>query len=349
MARKNTLENAITLAVIATAITSCARFGETSVTSPTNSSSLSPCTTSGAGNCEVTQSTFALLDTSLIAANILNGITIFGVTGNAGGVSSALMSNIHRDKGTIPWSIVKESVTDRGLAYTNNTIRAVPKVKLDDDGFTGENITYVDRTGWNNTSCGTSQATIDGAGGRIAHCATVFGAEATWDGAVKGNSGQSVWKLVVRTGNIHASGRAREVWRDERTGLLWSSLVSGSADDYIVKTAGSETGGGGTTDDNKRMNWCKASGANKITGNAAAGDDDQGYCDGAVKFIGNDIWNQAPDDTPGNDNDNFQTASGNAISACFEGTGFVNSDTISISRGDGEMIDNAGKAGLGLS
>lgn len=259
-------------------------------------------------------------DPNLNAANIKTGITIFGILGTyAASDSGSMSSNIHRDKGTIPWSIVKESVTDRGTAYPNataGTIRAIPSILKDDDGFIGTSITYVDRTGWGATTCGTT-GTIDA---RIANCAAngTLGAQAAWDGTLKGNAGQSTWKLVTRTGNVDPSGRAREVWRDERTGLLWSSLVSGEANTYVIKTQGSETSEVTQAGDGKYINWCKASGSNNISGNPAAEDDPQDYCDNA----------------------SYQNTAGNAISACFEGAGFTDVDNID------NNIDSAGKAGL---
>lgn len=345
MIQKNhNLKIIITLTAIVTAIlSSCARFGETSITKPTSSSSYASCTTSGAGNCVITQPTVAQLEPNLTPANIMAGITIFGITGTAasGGPTTALTSNIHRDKGAIPWSLVKETVTDRGQAYPNTgTIRAIPSILKDDDGNAGTSVTYVDRTGWGSNTCGTTGAIET----RITNCASVFngtltgctdmvstnatdctnnsaiwraGSTATWDGAVNGNAGQSTWKLVTRTADTDLSGRGREVWRDERTGLLWSSLVSGSAERMVDKANGGSFRGT-TVDDNKTINWCKASGSNNIVGNPAAEDDPNNYCDNAT----------------------YQNTTGDAISACYEGAGFTNTDTIS------NGIDGAGKAGL---
>jgi hypothetical protein len=239
---------------------------------------------------------------------------------------------MHREKGTAQWSMVTESTTNGGVAYTNSNsgYRAVPDITKDDDGYRSENVIYVDRTGWGATTCGTSQATV---AARIANCATVLGAEATWDGTVKGNAGQSVWKLVSRTGDVNSAGRAREVWRDEKTGLLWSSLVSGAADNKVVKTNGG-TGGGTSVDDSTWLNWCKASGSNNITNNPTAQPDQ--YND---PLNGMQTYNYC-------DNASYQNVGTGpavkAVSACFEDGGnfFTNVDP---------SIDNAGKAGLNLA
>ena len=147
-------------------------------------------------------------------------------------------------------TLYTEDVTDAGTAYTNSFsgYRAVPDINTDDDGETGDSVTYVNRSTWGSTTCGTTQSTI---AARIADCATVFGANATWDGSVDGNAGQGVWKLVTRTGPV-TSSMGQEVWQDERTGVLWSSLVS------------------------KAINWCMASGNNDITNNPTAETDPSG-------------------------------------------------------------------------
>jgi hypothetical protein len=221
---------------------------------------LSACTNNAVSTkaCKVEAAGVAVSDdiANIIAANIVNGISIFGVTGTyIGTFGLNTASNEHRDKTQTQETLHTEVVTNAGIAYTNSAsgYRAVPNVAKDDDGYTGGNVTYVSRTGWAANTCGTSQATV---AARIADCAVhgTIGSNATWDGLTKGNAGQSVWKLVTRTGNA-SGGKGREVWRDEKTGLLWSSAVS---------TA---------------LNWCKASGANNVPWNPAAANDTGGaYC-----------------------------------------------------------------------
>lgn len=167
----------------------------------------------------------------------------------------SLRSNMHRDVGSAQMSQEEEAVNKAGEPYTNSsTGRAVPDILKDDDGHNASSpVVFVDRTGWSNTTCGTVGSIED----RIADCAIVFGGEATWDGAVKANSGQGVWKLVTRTDEV-VSSRGREVWRDESTKLLWSSKVASST------------------------NWCKATGSNNIAGNPTAEVDPDNYCDNAT-------------------------------------------------------------------
>lgn len=78
-------------------------------------------------------------------------------------------------------------------------------------------------------ACGTMQASVDD---RVANCAFVNGSHATWSGPQ--NSKHSTWKLVTKTMNGVAG---KEVWRDERTGLLWSDTV-GNVDALGVPTGG---------------------------------------------------------------------------------------------------------------
>lgn len=307
-----------TLAVIAVlSLTGCGQ--SSSIRMKGDHSSKAACTNDNLGDCEIIGATKTLLEPNLIAANIAHGISIFGVLGTYRGPTSglgAMNSNIHRDPAAIPWSLIKGSSTDAGAAYpASGTIRSIPSIMKDDDGYRGGSVAYVDRTGWGTNSCGTSQLTVEL---RIADCTAhpQIGAQAVWVGESSGNAGQSTWKLVTRTGNHHISGRSREVWRDERMGLLWSGLLSGVADNKI-----GGIGGGGTSSDGKYINWCKSSGSNFIAGNPAAEDDPINHCD----------------------NSSYQNTSGDAISACFEGAGFTNIDTIS------NVIDSGGKAGLGMS
>jgi hypothetical protein len=307
----------IILVAIFLSLTGCL-LGETSISKDDSSSTapaLPACTTNGTGNCKISQATVVELETNLIAGNIANGITIFGVLGSytgSGGGTGALASNMYRDRVTPQLSMLTESTTNAGVQYSNNDpgYRAIPRIGKDDDGYIGGSVTYVDRSTWAASTCGTVQATLDA---RIADCATVFGANATWDGAFKGNAGQGVWKLVTRTGDKEGvSNRAREVWRDERTGLLWSSLVSGG---------------------DRNANWCKASGSNNIAGNPASEDDPNNYCDqqGPATYLANN-----------GSAGSYQNTSGLAISACFEDGGINFTDV------DADL-DPAGKAGLGIA
>ncbi len=201
--------------------------------------------------------TATMSDTDLAVGNIRSGVNLFGTTGTFTGTFALNMgSTQHRDKTTTQVSVHAESTTNAATAYTNSGAgyRAVPDINKDDEGYSGTSHTAVNRTGWSTTTCGTAQATIDL---RIADCAAVFTTDATWDGATKGNAGQGTWRLVTRTGDI-TSAKGREVWRDERTKLLWSSKV-------------------GTA-----MNWCRASGSNFITNNPTAQDDPSNYCDNAI-------------------------------------------------------------------
>lgn len=152
-----------------------------------------------------------------------------------------------------------ESVLNSGMPYANSSTgyRAIPDILLDDDGTNGSsNVVVVNRTGWNVNTCGTTQSTI---AERISDCAShsIIGPESTWDGGTKGNSGQGVWKLVARSGSM-SGGKGKEVWQDQRTGLLWSSLISSN------------------------LNWCKSSGSNFISGNPTAQDDPGDFCDNAT-------------------------------------------------------------------
>lgn len=162
-----------------------------------------------------------------LAENICDGKTIFGRLGEA--LCGALVDNRLRDKG-------------------GTTRRLVPIVASDTDGYQDTNVDEVDHTVLN--ACGTMQATIDG---RIADCSLVNGAAAMWSGAQEGNAGHGDWKLVTKIANGNAG---KEVWRDERTQLLWS--------DNLSNINGSGVPTGGTSQQN--FGWCFASGNTQNAG-----------------------------------------------------------------------------------
>lgn len=105
--------------------------------------------------------------------------------------------------------------------------RIIPNVNTDDEGYSGTTCKYAPRP---TVNCGSSGSIA----ARIADCADASknGSLATWDGSTQCSGGQGTWKLVTLV------AANKEVWQDQRTGLLWSSEV---------------TGGAG-------INWCRASG-----------------------------------------------------------------------------------------
>lgn len=220
------------------------------------------CTSNNVGSCWF-DSAKNVVDTNLKAANIRIGETIFGINGTFTGVLTAWGSGMSRATSSTVNQISYADETTTYSAVSGTALpadyRPVPKIGSSDDAYNlTTQVTVVDRTGWAATTCGTAQATVSA---RISDCATVFGANATWDGASKGHNGEGQWKLVTRTGST-SSGKGREVWQDQSTGLMWSSVVS--------------TG----------LNWCKASGSSNSTeSNIVAGnyneDDPNDICDNA--------------------------------------------------------------------
>jgi hypothetical protein len=60
----------------------------------------------------------------------------------------------------------------------------------------------------------------------------------------------------------------REVWRDDRTGLLWSDQLGDQSGSY--------------TADQDAFNWCKATGSSNKAGSPYAEDDPNDFCDNAT-------------------------------------------------------------------
>jgi hypothetical protein len=256
------------------------------------------CSTDNAGSCWFDQTNKSDSEPKLIAANIRQGSTIFGVTGNFTGIVVNWMDAMFRTKGSAAIKFTDETTTYAGNTALPANYHPIPKIATDNDGYVvGAQVTLVDRSTWAATTCGTAQATV---ALRITNCATVFGANATWDGSIKANAGQSVWKLVTRSGAL-SSGKGREVWQDQATGLLWSSLVSNGVVDGL--------------------NWCKASGANNNTNTGLYKETDpSGICD-----------NSLYQDNSG----------ATAISACVEASGFTTTDASIDDLGKGGLNNAA--------
>lgn len=152
---------------------------------------------------------YSSLTLSLTASDICTGKSIFGNAGTAlcNSVFADLMgSTMYRDPATAQMTLSTETSTS---SYASG-YRDVPDVTKDDDGY--DSLSPVIKATRPATTCGTTQTTI---AARVAHCLAQNPTTATWDGATKGTSSEGTWKLVTRTAS------AKEVWRDERTGLLW--------------------------------------------------------------------------------------------------------------------------------
>ncbi|HAR43824.1 MAG TPA: hypothetical protein DCS07_14515 [Bdellovibrionales bacterium] len=197
------------------------------------------------------------------AGTAVNG-TASCVNSTVGSYMNFLSSSEFRTLGAAQRTVATENVT----VYTNSPIgaRAVPAL-LQDTDLAATAAAYVRRTDWD-TTCDASTGAAGGSADspctcglagtlaqRVAHCAShgILSAEATWNGASRANGAQSLWKLVTRTGATD-SGKGKEVWQDQRSGLLWSSLVA---------TA---------------LNWCKATGSNHIFGNPSSETDPNAFC-----------------------------------------------------------------------
>lgn len=93
--------------------------------------------------------TCSAADTNLTAANIANGVSIFGVTGSV--VASSAASNAHRTKTTTQLSQLEEVSTHAGSGASPDLpsgYREVPNIALDDDGAVGAMwILWIERVG----------------------------------------------------------------------------------------------------------------------------------------------------------------------------------------------------------
>ena len=204
-------------------------------------------------------------DPALVASNIKLGVTLFNIKGSYFGTSGMpLLSNAHHDKTLNPIFQIEESVSYAGATFPSN-YRDVPLIASDTTEFVSGQ-TWVKRSGseWNTgvprKVCGKGINTS--LVSKIADCASQHILKPnwdagvvdrmSWDGAINGNAGQGSWTLVTVYSSALANGSpcdssCKEVWRDDRTGLIWSDLIA------------------------KFTNWCLASGN-------ADSDDPQNFC-----------------------------------------------------------------------
>lgn len=171
------------------------------------------------------------------AWKIVSGQTVLGVLGTGGAwIGELIKSNVHRKQQSPLLTVASEigagscsNLTDtnrkdcetNGETWTPSALSSgyheIPNFALDHDGFATGNVTPATHP---IPACGT----VGSIEARIANCAR------SWDGSTSGNAGHGLWKLVT------SDGAGGEVWRDEQTRLLWSSIVAAN------------------------VNWCQAAG-----------------------------------------------------------------------------------------
>ncbi|MEN0060132.1 MAG: hypothetical protein AAGB31_14935 [Bdellovibrio sp.] len=170
-------------------------------------------------------------DDNLIASNIRQGVSLFGRTGSLShNFISSLMSMAYRNPGVSgdphymianlsPAISLQNEISDYGRRDLSSvediSYRDIPDQTVDSDGLDGIHCRYAPRPSVN---CGDASSGLTTVSARIADCAAKNPQASMWDGTTECNGGEGVWRLVSR------SGANKEVWRDERTQLLWSSV-----------------------------------------------------------------------------------------------------------------------------
>jgi hypothetical protein len=141
--------------------------------------------------------------------------------------TTGLSSGLHRDRGVGPLSYQEEIKKTLNQAMTDK-YHLVPNREVDDEGKDGISVTTVTRHGRPQTPCGIKKDM--GINARIRECQKLNRENALWSGQENASQGEGNWTLVS------VSEEKKEIWLDERTGMVWSDIVSHKA------------------------NWCQASG-----------------------------------------------------------------------------------------
>jgi hypothetical protein len=283
------------------------------------------------GSCYTTDAYKSADFTNLVAGNIKSGVTIAGVAGTLA-LKDLLGSGAHRDRGVPQMTYAQEIAYGTAIWRTLNAgagigYREVPLLAKDDDGALGSTnlVTKLGRSGgsWSGLTttvrkvCGKLATSV---ADKITACEDALKGNPTatpWNGSANGISGEGSWTLVtVYNATLNegdtcgtTTSTCYEVWRDDRTGLLWSDQLADSV-------------GGSTT-----YNWCKATGSNfsSDTGNPYREDDPWNCCDSAT------YQNQAQTPTP-------------PVSMCFEDSAWLSTPTTADPM-KGNMHKHSGASG----
>lgn len=128
--------------------------------------------------------------------------------------NEVVISQMFREFGTKQISLVNESqMAQSGELPPQYSIDYVPEHTFDEGHFSDS---LVVKAGKPTDDCGLNPV-LDTVDKKIADCLTRNENLATWNGTSNGTSGEGVWKLVQ-----HDQNREIELWRDERTKLVWS-------------------------------------------------------------------------------------------------------------------------------
>lgn len=127
---------------------------------------------------------------------------------------------------------LKDELAENSTFTTNHSVIPSPLYDSDGryaDGVSGAKIHYLETLAVNEPGKPTRASMVTcGATGtieaRIADCAALNGLWAFYDGDKYGQTGEGDWKLVT----LVVDGSNYEVWRDERTKLLWSDKAANS-------------------------------------------------------------------------------------------------------------------------
>lgn len=269
-------------------------------------STVAVCEQDGQTDCYV-NGTMRSADTQKITLwSIPEGRSFLGISGMAN-FASLTSVGAHRNQGTRAVSFAQLMSNPGALALWRTLTegvasgyREVPRILSDDDGESGENnfvkpvIRSVNEwnTGVPRKVCGTAGTNLLE---KIKDCAQQHvikpvwneGLEGklTWNGTARGINSEGSWTLVTvfaegRQDGSVCNSQCYEVWRDDRTGMVWSDVLKNGSDDVF--------------------NWCQATGSNFSS-------------DAANPYRENDPVDIC--DSPANQN---QTQSPKPVSLCFE-------------------------------